>query len=57
MSRSEVIESILLSEDFKDVCKELMIDEKNIGKYTVVKANDEIDKDKATGFINDIYKK
>lgn len=56
MSRSEVIESILLSEDFKDVCKELMIDEKNIGKYTVVKANDEIDKDKATGFINDIYK-
>ena len=56
MSRSEVIESVLLSEDFKNVCKELMIDEKNIGKYTVVKANDEIDKDKATGFINDIYK-
>lgn len=55
MSRSEVLESILLSDDFKNLCKEYGIDESIIGTYTPIKISGTINKEKVTSFINDIY--
>lgn len=55
MSRSEVLESILLSNDFKNLCKEYGIDESIIGTYIPIKLSGSINKEKVTSFINDIY--